>query len=504
MLNSAARYLAVTAQRFPDKTAVEDEHGELTWRALESAVLAVATGLLARGIERDQPVLVYLPKSRESVVTFLAALYAGCPYAPVDYAIPLSRLERTMETLRPALTVTDEEGQVRLREAGLGETAVLYTDLLAAAPDVPAVLAAMDGVIDTDPCYIMFTSGSTGTPKGVAVPHRGVLEYAEAVVETFQITADSVLGLQSGFHFDNSTFDLYACLSTGAKLVIIPEILFKYPHKVMDLVAEKEISCIFWVPTVMISAANAGALEGRALPRLKTVVFAGEVMPNKQLNVWRRALPHCVYANLYGPTEVTVDCTCYIVDRPFADSAPLPIGKPWRGARVLLLKEDGSPAAEGEEGEICVLGSGLALGYWNALELTEKAFVQNPLNSNYPEKMYRTGDMGKWDGEDILFCGRRDSQFKMRGIRLELGDVEAAASCVEGVRRCCALFDQVKQEIVLLVETDKPYNKRTFNREMRAFAPAYMLPARFEVLDELPENANGKIDRPRLRREYGL
>ena len=201
---------------------------------------------------------------------------------------------------------------------------------------------------------------------------------------------------------------------------------------------------------------------------------------------------------------MTVDCTCYIVDRPFADSAPLPIGKPWRGARVLLLKEDGSPAAEGEEGEICVLGSGLALGYWNALELTEKAFVQNPLNSNYPEKMYRTGDMGKWDGEDILFCGRRDSQFKMRGIRLELGDVEAAASCVEGVRRCCALFDQVKQEIVLLVETDKPYNKRTFNREMRAFAPAYMLPARFEVLDELPENANGKIDRPRLRREYGL
>ena len=126
-------------------------------------------------------------------------------------------------------------------------------------------------------------------------------------------------------------FDLYACLLTGARLVIIPEILFMYPPKLMDLVEEKKVTCVFWVPTVMISVANSGALEGRTLPDLKTVVFAGEVMPNRQLNVWRRALPHCVYANLYGPTEITVDCTCYIVDRDFDDADPLPIGKPWRG-----------------------------------------------------------------------------------------------------------------------------------------------------------------------------
>ena len=353
MENSAARFLGATARRFPEKIAVEDEHGTLTWWELEGAAMALASGVLARKIGPNRPILVYLPKSRESVVSFLGALYAGCPYAPVDCAVPLGRLERTVENLEPALVVTDREGLARLAELDRrGAEAVLYEDLIAHPVNQAAVAAALDAVIDTDPCYIMYTSGSTGVPKGVAVAHRGVIEYAQAVAETFRLTDRSVLGLQSGFHFDNSVFDLYGCLLTGARLVIIPEILFMYPHKLMDFVGEKGITCVFWVPTVMISTANAGALEGRDLPALETVVFAGEVMPNKQLNVWRRALPRCQYANLYGPTEVTVDCACYIVDRPFADGDPLPIGKPWRGARVLLLKEDNTPAGPGEEGEI--------------------------------------------------------------------------------------------------------------------------------------------------------
>ena len=502
MLNSAARFLAPTAARFPDRTAVEDEWGSLTWKELEGAVERVAAALLDLGAAAARPVLVYLPKSRESVVSFLAALYAGCPYAPVDYAIPPERLARTLENLRPAFVITDPEGLAHLSALDLcGAQAVLYTDLAAAEPDRDRVMAALDQVIDTDPCYIMYTSGSTGVPKGVAVPHRGVLEYAQAVVDTFGIDETSVLGLQSGFHFDNSVFDLYACLLTGARLVIIPEILFMYPPKLMDLVGEKGVTCVFWVPTVMISVANSGALEGRALLDLKTVVFAGEVMPNRQLNVWRRALPHCVYANLYGPTEITVDCTCYIVDRDFDDADPLPIGKPWRGARVLLLKEDDTPAAVGEEGEICVLGSGVALGYWNAPEQTAKAFVPNPLDPAYPETMYRTGDLGKWDADgNILFCGRRDHQFKLRGNRIELGDIETAAATLEGVDKVCALFDQANQEIVLAVESKAPLQLRKVNLALGRLIPKYMLPRRLEVMEALPLTPNRKIDRVALNR----
>lgn len=502
MLNSAARFLSPTAARFPDRTAVEDEWGSLTWRELEGAVERAASALLDLGAAAARPVLVYLPKSRESVVSFLAALYAGSPYAPVDYAIPPERLQRTLENLRPSVVITDPQGLERLERLDLGQArAALYADLAAAEPDHDRVMAALDQVIDTDPCYIMYTSGSTGVPKGVAVPHRGVLEYARAVADTFGIDERSVLGLQSGFHFDNSVFDLYACLLTGARLVIIPEILFMYPTKLMDLVGEKGVTCVFWVPTVMISVANSGALEGRDLPQLKTVVFAGEVMPNRQLNVWRRALPNCVYANLYGPTEITVDCTCYIVDRDFDDADPLPIGKPWRGARVLLLKEDDTPAAVGEEGEICVLGSGVALGYWNAPEQTAKAFVPNPLNPAYPEIMYRTGDLGKWDADgNILFCGRRDHQFKLRGNRIELGDIETAAATLEGVDKVCALFDEANQEIVLAVESSAPLQLRKVNLALGKLIPKYMLPRRLEVMEALPLTPNRKIDRVALNR----
>ena len=503
MLNSAARWLATTAARFPERIGVEDEWGTMTWRELENAVERVATAMLELGVERNQPVLVYLPKSRESVATFLAALYAGCPYAPVDYAIPMERLARTLENLRPALVVTDQAGMEKLGGLDMGESrAVLYTDLAAREADHEKVMAALNAVIDTDPCYIMYTSGSTGVPKGVTVPHRGVLEYAQAVVDTFGLTEDSVMGLQSGFHFDNSVFDIYGCLMTGARLVIIPEILFMYPHKLMDLMEEKKVTCVFWVPTVMISVANAGALEGRELPRLKTIVFAGEVMPNKQLNVWRRALPGRMYVNLYGPTEITVDCTCYIVDREFDDADPLPIGKPWRGARVLLLKEDNTPAAVGEEGEICVLGSGVALGYWNAPEQTAKAFVRNPLNPDYPEIMYRTGDLGKWDADgNILFCGRRDHQFKLRGNRIELGDIETAAATLEGVDKVCALFDEVNQEIILAVETKATLQLRKVNLALGKLIPKYMLPKRLEQFEELPLTPNRKIDRVGLKKQ---
>jgi len=501
MLNTPVRWLQQSARRFPDKVAVEDEHGTLTWAELDAAAAVVATAILQRSYGPNRPILVYLPKNRESVATFMAALYAGCPYAPLDYAVPMGRLQRTIENLEPALIVTDEEGMGRLAALELGGAdAALYTELASCEIDRVSVERALDKVVDTDPCYIMYTSGSTGVPKGVTIPHRGVVEYARAVVESFRLTEDSVIGLQSGFHFDNSTFDIYGCLMTGAKLVIIPEILFMYPRKLMDLVEEKEITCVFWVPTVMISVANAGALEGRTLPKLETIVFAGEVMPNRQLNVWRRALPDRMYVNLYGPTEITVDCTCYIVDRAFDDADPLPIGKPWRGARVLLLKEDNTPAASGEEGEICVLGSGLALGYWNAPELTEKAFVQNPLNTEYAERMYRTGDLGKWDREgNVLFCGRRDHQFKLRGNRIELGDIETAAATLEGAEKVCALFDEAAQEIVLAVQTSEKLVLRKVNLALGKLIPKYMLPGRLLCLEEFPLSPNRKIDRLALR-----
>ena len=500
-MNSIACLLEAAAQRYPQNIALEDSQGEMTYETLRKQARAAATFFLKKGLRRGQPVAVFLPKSNACVVSFYGALYCGVPYAPLDFTAPAARIQRTLENLRPPFLVTDEEGRAKLAAMELPEIEMLdYVDLISAEEDEIAVNQAMIDTIDTDPAYIMYTSGSTGVPKGVVIPHRGVLDYAAWIADIYSITEHTVIGLQSGFHFDNSVFDLYASVLTGAKVLIIPEILFMYPIKLMEFVKEKKVTCVFWVPTVMNSVANCGGLEGIDLPDLKTVVFAGEVMPNKQLNIWRRNLPNCLYSNLYGPTEITVDCTVYMVDREFDDLDPLPIGYERHNMRVIILKDDGTEAAPNETGELCVIGSQLALGYWNNPEETKRAFTANPLNKAFYEEMYHTGDLAyKCEDGLIMYVGRKDSQIKLRGNRIEMGDIENAARTISGLTNACAVFDAPNEQIVLFAETKEKLNKRMVNLELGKLIPKYMLPGKLVCMEEFPLNANRKIDRVALK-----
>lgn len=500
-MNSIACMLEAAAKQWPERIALEDSDTELTYAQLRSLSRAAASLLLKNGLKRGQPVAVFLPRSNACVVSFYGALYAGVPYAPLDYTAPAVRIRRTLENLLPPFLITDEAGREKLAELNLSGCTVLdYTALIAEAEDEALVTRSLNETLDTDPAYIMYTSGSTGTPKGVVIAHRGVLDYAAWIAETYSVTEKTVIGLQSGFHFDNSVFDLYASVLTGAKVLIIPEVLFMYPVKLMEYVREKDVSCIFWVPTVMCSVASSGALEKIPLPALKTVVFAGEVMPNRHLNIWRRNLPSCLFSNLYGPTEITVDCTVYMVDREFADTDPLPIGYARPNMRVLILREDGTEAAANEIGELCVIGSQLALGYWNNPEETARAFTANPLNKAFYEELYHTGDLA-YRCEDglIQYVGRKDSQIKLRGNRIEMGDIEAAARALDGVSNACAVYDAPNEQIVLFVETDRALNRRTVNLALGKLIPKYMLPGRLQCMESLPLNANRKIDRVALK-----
>ena len=500
MMNSAVRLLDRAAARWPDRCAVEDEEKSLTYREYREASRRVGSGLLAAGCH-GRPVMAYLPKSVDALTVSMGTMYAGGAYVPVDVNIPLSRLERMVDSMRPGAIITDAAHEGKLKGISLQGTVVCRYDGLEASPvDEDAVEAAVAAVVDTDPIYVMYTSGSTGEPKGVTISHRGVLDYAVWVVETFGYDENTVMANQSALHFDNATFDIFGSLQCGGKLLLVPETLMMYPAKLPKYLAEKAVTSIFWVPTVMIAVANSGALEGAELPALKTVAFAGEVMPNTQLNVWRRCLPGRTFANLYGPTEITDICCYYIVDRPFADADPLPIGRARENMRLLLLTEDGREAAVGEQGELCVIGTGVALGYWNAPELTEKVFTANPLSPAYGERMYRTGDLAYRTEEGLLMLlGRRDSQIKLRGNRIELGEIEIAAMCVEGVENACAVFDAEKQEIVLFVESKIPFVLRKFNLELKKHIPGYMLPGKLITMEALPHTPNGKIDRVTLR-----
>ena len=504
ILNSAVRLLDRAAQRWPERPAVEDEAQRLTYREYREVSRRVASGLLRAGCQ-GRPVVVYLPKSVRMLTVFMGTMYAGGPYVPVDANIPLSRLEKIIDSVRPGAVVTDEAHAGHLEGLELrGARVCLYGGLASAEPEEAALAAALDAVVDTDPIYVMYTSGSTGTPKGVTIPHRGILDYAVWVTETFGFDENTVMANQAAFYFDNSTFDIYGSLRCGGRLLLIPETLLLYPAKLPGYLREQAVTSIFWVPTVMIAVANSGALEGAELPALRTVAFCGEVMPNRALNVWRKNLPGRTYANLYGPTEITDVCCYYIVDRPFADADPLPIGRACENMRVVLLTEEGREARTGEQGELCVIGTGVALGYWNAPELTERAFVPNPLRPAFPERMYRTGDLALRNEEGLLlFLGRRDSQIKLRGHRIELGEIETAAMCVAGVENACALFDQERQEIVLFVESREQFIPRKFNLELRRYLPVYMLPGRLVTMEALPHTANDKIDRVALRQSLG-
>lgn len=502
--NSAVRLLDEAVLIRPEKTAVRDEWGEITYADLCEYGKRVGTVLInSSETDETEPVMVYLPKSLKCIVSFMGAMYSGNPYVPAAYDMPLNRIEKIIESLDGAgHIITDADGAERLKEINPPLPIHIYEDMLSSAADEKAVEKAVGAVCDTDPIYIMFTSGSTGAPKGVTVPHRGVIDYAMWVSKTFEISESTILGNQAPFYFDNSIFDIYSMLLSGAEMIIIPEKLFMFPSKLPEFIRDNSITTIFWVPTVMINVANSGVLSEIEMPTLKTAAFCGEVMPNTQLNIWRRYHKDCLYANLYGPTEISDVCTYYIVDRPFNDSDPLPIGKACENMRIIILNEDNKQAKVNEQGEMCVIGTGVSLGYWNNPEITAKAFMQNPLNPYYDERIYRTGDLAYINDDGlIMYVGRRDNQVKIKGNRIELGEIENAAMCVDEVLGACAVVDENEQKIVLFVESKADLKLRKVNLELKKYIPNYMLPGKLVVMDKFPHTANDKIDRVTLKKK---
>lgn len=505
-MNSIVKLLSQAAERYGNKIAYEDQHEGIGFSDLKEKAMIIGTRIIKEKKDsRDlAPVLVFLPKSVKAIVSFMGALHSGNPYVPIDSNSPQNRLQKIINRLQPGSIITDSEHIDKFNGIDIGNANIYqYDDITSGEADIELVEGRVNEVIDTDPIYIMFTSGSTGEPKGVTISHRGVIDYAKWVVDTFNFDENTIMANQAPFYFDNSVFEIYGCLQCGGKMVLIPDVLMMFPSKLPEFLEENMINTIFWVPTVMINVANSGVLSEYKLTHLKTVAFCGEVMPNKQLNIWRKAHPNCLYANLYGPTEITDVCSYYIVDREFNDSDPLPIGKACENTRILILTEDNKKAKVGEQGELCVVGSGVGLGYWGNREITDKAFVQNPLNPYYNETIYRTGDLAYINEEGlIMILGRKDSQIKMKGNRIELGEIEKAAVCIDNVERACAIFDAEKEEIVLFLESTKEFILRKVNMELLKYIPKYMLPNKLITMEKFPNTANDKIDRVSLRKTY--
>lgn len=505
-------WLDETAARFPDKTAYADEKKEITFGELRVQARRIGGELAIRGLFK-KPVAIFLEKSVDVLVSFMGTAYSGNFYSPIDVDMPGSRVDKILEVLQPAVVITTAPLKEVFSQYAYEDEYLLLEDVLtevsgekdaptAGGTDAEAALEAVRRkCIDTDLLYVLFTSGSTGVPKGVTINHRAVIDYIDWVTETFEITEKDSFGNQAPFYFDNSILDIYSALKTGATVYIVPKNLFAQPVLLLEYLKEKKINTIFWVPSALIVVAKLKVFRNVDLTdTLKRVLFCGEVMPNKQLNVWRKFLPNVQYANLYGPTEITDACTYYMVDREFTDEEPLPIGIPMPNTDILVLNEKDELVQGDESGELCVRGTSLSMGYYNNSEKTREAFVQNPLNQAVPELIYRTGDIVKYNERgEILYLSRKDFQIKHMGHRIELGEIETAVSSLEEISLNCCLYDEKRQKIVLFIEEE--LDKAYINEKISHLVPEYMLPNKVVVVEKMPINANGKIDRVKLK-EY--
>lgn len=495
MQKSVIEYLEKTVRHFPDKTAIQDSTESISFKVLLDSAKKIAYSLSALDLQRA-PIGVYIHKSCKAIEAFAGINMSGNFYVPLDVKSPDSRISSIINVLESPVIITDFEHAGQLKSFCSKKILIVEEMLDTSSIDKTNVPVGLLSQIDTDPVYSIFTSGSTGTPKGVVISHRGVIDYIDWAIDTFKIDETAVIGNQAPFYFDNSTLDIYLMYATGATLNIIPEGNFMFPSKLIDYLDESKISFIFWVPFALVNVANFNIFDHKKPHYLKDVFFAGEVMPNKHLNYWRKHLPDCRYVNLYGPTEITVDCTYYEVNRVFLDNDPLPIGYACRNSDVLILVDRNREAEVGEEGELCVRGSSLALGYYNDWEKTQKAFIQNPLNRHYPETIYCTGDVVyKNELGEIMYVGRKDAQIKHNGYRIELGEIETAVLGSNLVDNCCVVYDFTRKKIVLFYQSSELLDMVAFRKYVMAHIPKYMMPTEFHQVDALRLNANGKIDR---------
>lgn len=495
-------YLENAAEKYPDKTAFADSASHITYRELLSHVKAAGSMLCAmtKGMTK-RPVMVLIDRNISSLTAFLGAVYSGNFYVPTDRLMPRKRLEVLVKTLEPVAVIAAEQDASVMEEIGYNGPVLSFEQITGDADEEP-LKHVRKAAIDTDPLYAIFTSGSTGVPKGVLVCHRSVIDLIERFTEVFDFSEKSVFGNQAPFDFDVSVKDIYSTLKNGATLYVIPKVCFSFPIKLIEFLNSNRINTGIWAASVLRIAANLKALESQKPEHLQTVMFSGEVTPNKVLNYWRRNLPDVKYVNLYGPTEITCNCTYYVVDRRFEDHEALPIGIPFPNTDIMLLDDSDKPAENGGTGEICVRGTSLALGYYNNPERTAAAFSQNPLNSHYPELIYRTGDLGRYNERgELMFLSRKDNQIKHMGHRIELGEVETAVNALPFIDAACCIYDAEREKIVLFYQSGTQCDSEIL-LGIRERLFKYMQPNRLVHFEHLPLNKNAKIDRVELARIY--
>lgn len=496
MQNNVLDYLNEAVQKVPYKTAYSNGAESLSFQEAYDQSRAVGSFLHKNKIYKE-PVVIFMDRHPKTVAAFLGVIAGGNYYVPVDSEMPMIRIRLILDNVKPKIMICDSATEGIARKLDFDGQIVMYDEICRTKIDAEALQRIYRQSIDTDPIYIVFTSGSTGVPKGVAACHRSVIDYIEQLSEVMGFDGDTVFGSQTPLYVDACLKEIYPTLKFGASAYLIDRELFMFPIKVLEFLNEHKINTICWVVSALTMISAFGALDIVKPEHLRTVAFGSEVFPIKQFNRWRAALPNAKFVNLYGPTECTGMCCYYEVDRDFAQNEAIPIGHPFKNTEIILINEKNERAGRGEDGEICIRGTSLTLGYYNDREKTMEAFVQNPLNPFYPELIYRTGDIGRYnENGELEFVSRKDYQIKHMGYRIELGEIEANVNVLDGIKIAACIYDGARNKIVLCYAGD--FDEKELALLLRKQLPRYMLPNRIIRLEHMPMTANGKIDRKKL------
>ncbi len=528
MVRLIQEYFMKSAQLFPNQVAVNFKEENITYTELHAYSNKLAHFLIHIGIQQNSRIAFCLHKSLHSIKSVLGILKADCCYVPLDPHSPPERLQQIVEDCSPAVVLCDTATldhtlsilQRRNGDSPLPKLIVLspqdfntkryqkehqgelYTEeAVLQQPETPRPFENKG----SDLAYIIYTSGSTGKPKGVMITHANVISFIEWVVPKFHIAREDILSNHAPMHFDLSTFDMYSTFKSGARLVLVPPELNSFPERLVQFMEQKEISVWMSVPSILTYIAKVDILNPTRIPQLRLIIPTGEVFPTPFLAQWMNLFPQKTFVNMFGPTETTVECTYYIIDKVPTDlSLNIPIGKACDHLEVFALKEDGTIAGVGELGELYVRGLSVSPGYWNNQQKTEEHFVKNPLFSNLNDKVYWSGDLVQLQEDgNYLFKGRKDHQIKYMGHRIELGEIEAALQSLPTVREAIVIFSKIHEagKLVAYVALSKSMDHAQIQEELSTLLPKYMIPE-IKIVEKLPRTTTGKIDRMKVNEDY--
>lgn len=494
-VKSILEYLERTTERFGERNAVQCE--DITWSYAELTDHAKRIGsALSSYIKPGEAVAVFSEKSPLMLSAMFGTAYAGGFYVPVNPEQPAARIRTMLATLEPRVLIVADELAKRAVEFK-NSVSILSLESLAQSPVNEDLLASVrESVNEDDLLYGIFTSGSTGTPKCVTVSHRSVRDFISHFTNIFEITDQDVLANQAPFDFDVSVKDIYSCMMTGATLLLIPREYFVMPGRLVTYLQSHGVTVMIWAVSALLLLLALRAIKKPEDLPVKKILFSGEVMPVSQMKKWKELLPKTEFVNLYGPTEITCNCTYHVIEEEDLKKDALPAGQAFPGRWVFLRDADGNEIVKtGMSGEITVAGESIADGYYHNPEMTARVFY---IDAKYG-RCYRTGDEGYKDEKGVLyFRGREDFQIKHMGHRIELEEIENAMSEEDAVSRGCCVYDGEKMKIIGFYTGEITPPK--LRKALKVRLPLYMIPQKLEKLESFPLTKNGKLDRQELKK----